>query len=628
MARISGLVAAATMAVGFGAHLPAAQDRPPQELPTFRSRADLVQLDVLVLDEHGEPIRGLTAADFTVLRDGVPQPLATFASIDLPVWSPGSAAWSREIGSDVATNRADARRAVVLVLDDFTTRWDPSALRTVRRIGQAAIDQLGPGDMGAVVYTLNRRLGQEFTADRVRLRAAVDRFIPSGITPADESHFTASIPTRGLVTPSAGRGLPSGACMRNCILQALRNTADILRDWPARKILVLVSPGRPLIGGDHPDFDDVSDDLRATISALQQANVSIYEVDPHGLEVRGRVDDFGVFADNVTGGRSIKDTNNPEELVPQVFHENSSYYLLGFQPADEKRDGRFHRVSVRVSREGAKVRARPGYYAPSERARPTKRAASEVDRALSGGLPGTDVPLSLAVMPFGMAGKPGAALAVVAGVGGVDLLGGVVELVAVAFDETWKEVARTAGRFMLPAREQQSWDVGARLNVRPGRYQVRVAVTNASERRTGSVYSSVTVPDFRGDRLSLSGIVLSRVTGGAALPDDLAALVPANPTTERSFSSADSVALVVRLYQGGRKPMEPVRLSTTIVDGSDRKVFVTDSTIEFAAFIDRHADYRVQLPLERLSAGEYLVQVEAAEEGASVRRAIRFTVRE
>jgi hypothetical protein len=483
--------------------------------------------------------------------------------------------------------------------------------------------------MGAVVYTLNRRLGQEFTADRVRLRAAVDRFIPSGITPADESHFTASIPTTGLVTPSAGRGLPSGACMRNCVLQAMRNTADILRDWPARKIVILVSPGRTLIGGDHLDFDDVPDDLRATISALQQANVSIYEVDPHGLEVRGRIGDFGVFADNVTGGRSIKDTNNPEELVPQVFHENSSYYLLGFQPADEKRDGRFHRISVRVSRDGAKVRARPGYYAPSERARPTKRTASEVDRALSGGLPATDVPLSLAVMPFGMAGKPGAALAIVAGVAGVDVPGGsVVELLAVAFDETWKEVARTASRFMLPAGERRSWDVGARLNVRPGRYQVRVAVTNASGRRTGSVYSSVTVPDFRGDRLSLSGIVLSPGTGGAALPDDVASLVPANPTTERIFSSADSVALVVRVYQGGGKPMEPVHLSTTIVDDSDRKVFVTDSTIEFAAFIDRHADYRMQLPLERLSAGEYLVQVEAAEEGASVRRAIRFTVRE
>jgi hypothetical protein len=48
--------------------------------------------------------------------------------------------------------------------------------------------------------------------------------------------------------------------------------------------------------------------------------------------------------------------------------------------------------------------------------------------------------------------------------------------------------------------------------------------------------------------------------------------------------------------------METVRLSTTIVDESDRKVFVRDSTIESGAVIDSRADYRVQLPLQRLSA--------------------------
>jgi hypothetical protein len=112
------------------------------------------------------------------------------------------------------------------------------------------------------------------------------------------------------------------------------------------------------------------------------------------------------------------------------------------------------------------------------------------------------------------------------------------------------------------------------------------------------------------------------------LPDDVASLVPANPTTERIFGNGDSVALVARVYQGGGKSMDAVRLSTTIVDESDRKVFVAHSTIASGAFIDRRADYRVQLPLEELSAGEYLVQVEAAGGGASVGRAVRLTVRE
>lgn len=111
-------------------------------------------------------------------------------------------------------------------------------------------------------------------------------------------------------------------------------------------------------------------------------------------------------------------------------------------------------------------------------ARMSRLVASEVDRALSGGLPATDVPLSLAVMPFGMVGKPGAALAIVAGVGGVDVPGGsVVELLAVAFDETWKEVARTAGRFMLPAGQRQSWDVAARGSLFRGSFSRRVLET-------------------------------------------------------------------------------------------------------------------------------------------------------
>lgn len=38
------------------------------------------------------------------------------------------------------------------------------------------IDALGPRDMAAVVFPVNQRLGQEFTRDRARLLAAVEKF--------------------------------------------------------------------------------------------------------------------------------------------------------------------------------------------------------------------------------------------------------------------------------------------------------------------------------------------------------------------------------------------------------------------------------------------------------------------
>ena len=67
--------------------LPTGQVRPGDQTPTFRARTDIIQLDVSVLDRQGQPVRGLAAGDFTVLKDGRPQPVVAFAAIDVPTWN-------------------------------------------------------------------------------------------------------------------------------------------------------------------------------------------------------------------------------------------------------------------------------------------------------------------------------------------------------------------------------------------------------------------------------------------------------------------------------------------------------------------------------------------------------------
>ena len=54
---------------------------PQQQPPTFRTKVDLVQVDVIVQDKNGEQVRGLTQADFTLFDRGKPQTVAAFQEV-------------------------------------------------------------------------------------------------------------------------------------------------------------------------------------------------------------------------------------------------------------------------------------------------------------------------------------------------------------------------------------------------------------------------------------------------------------------------------------------------------------------------------------------------------------------
>ncbi len=95
-----------------------------QQIPTFRSGVDLVQVDVTVLDKSGKPVRGLTAAEFTILEDSKPQTIAAFSAVDipdapaLPVVGGKTVTWVRDAPADVQANDPSTGRLVVMLVDD------------------------------------------------------------------------------------------------------------------------------------------------------------------------------------------------------------------------------------------------------------------------------------------------------------------------------------------------------------------------------------------------------------------------------------------------------------------------------------------------------------------------------
>ncbi len=631
---VRATVAVVLIAAGLAVMSPRPSAQAPQRPPVFRSGVDVVELDVTVLDEHRQPVRGLTADDFTVIERGESQPIVSFAAIDLPPRPVDLASWVTNIGPDVATNRRDAQRVVVILMDDFHARFASSDGKLARAIGHAVIDGLGPSDLAAVIYLLGRRQGQEFTTDRARLRAAVDRFTPSGIGGASPTfgYSAARNPAIGPV------GLvSSGACFQaRCVQDAMKNTAEILREWPGvRKALVLVSPFTPRFDAVSMETVGALSDWGVIFDVMQEANLTAYQFDPSGLEVTVRrpEDELGTLAD-ATGGFTVKDTNAPEAAAPQMFRENSSYYMLGFQPRDLVRNGRFRSIEVRVNRPGVTVRTRDGYFAPRDErpAAPSRRPQpSATERAIAGALPSGDVPMSVAVAP--MAGTRPSSHVVNVVVGftpGESLAGGEeMDLLVSAFRDDWKAmgtVTESVRVAMPPGGDVRHVDVTTHLELPPGRYEIRAALNRTSTGEAGSAYVSLVVPDFAKAPLTMSGVLIDRTAAAPADEDDDARTTPA-ATTLRRFTTSDRVSASLHVHQGGRTPLTPIDVTMRIVDTTGRPRVSRIMTLAPASFgSTRAAELHFDLPLDRLDPGEYLVSFAATSPGATASRDVRITI--
>jgi VWFA-related protein len=90
--------------------------------PTFRSGVDIVQVDVVVVDKDGHPVRGLKQSDFTIRDRGKPQTISTFQEIgrEPRVAAADVTAMLPTVKLDVASNQtAQSDRLVIMVIDDL-----------------------------------------------------------------------------------------------------------------------------------------------------------------------------------------------------------------------------------------------------------------------------------------------------------------------------------------------------------------------------------------------------------------------------------------------------------------------------------------------------------------------------
>jgi hypothetical protein len=274
----------------------------------------------------------------------------------------------------------------------------------------------------------------------------------------------------------------------------------------------------------------------------------------------------------------------------------------------------------------------------------TRRRAAVADpvpapivAAIAGLWPDTDVPLVMNVAPFASPDLRTAVLAIVVGahedatgpalsIGPAD-----VQVFAGAFDRNGKALGSTKQTVSVnpqPASDRTMvYETFSRIDLEPGRYEIRAAIEDGRSGRTGSVYGYVDVPDFARAPVSLSGLTLHAgpaLTTAPALRD----ILPAVPTARREFAHGESVTAFVRAYQGVSRAMIPGYLTAEIRDDQNQPVFHQESRIlpqQFGA--GRALDFSVDVPTDRLRAGEYVLTIQARHGNEIARRDARFRMR-
>ena len=126
-----------------------AAQQPPAPKPGFKSGVTVVEVDVVVTDKSGRPVRGLRREDFEISEDGSPVEIATFSAVDVPEAPRHSVIPPADrSGSAFASNEsADDGRVMLIVLDDVQVSFTSGRMATVKSIARRAVERLGPADL-------------------------------------------------------------------------------------------------------------------------------------------------------------------------------------------------------------------------------------------------------------------------------------------------------------------------------------------------------------------------------------------------------------------------------------------------------------------------------------------------
>jgi Ca-activated chloride channel family protein len=304
------------------AEAPTPSPQPPQstaqppaqpQQPAFRAGVELVSLNVTVTESGSRYVTDLNAEDFQVFEDGVKQDVTVFNRGNLPI-------------------------ALALLID--TSASMESRLPTAQEAAIGFARKLRPQDLAEVIDFDSRAIIlQTFTSHVADLEQAIRRTSAGGSTSMYNAIYIA--------------------------LKDLRNVVVKEADEIRRQAIVVLSDGEDT--SSLLPFEEVLD-------LAKRSQTAIYAIGLRSQEPgagRGFNESEFVLRQlaQETGGRAFfpSQINDLSNVYGQISDELSSQYTVGYTSKNNRRDGAWRRVVVRVARPNTTARTKLGYFAPTSR---------------------------------------------------------------------------------------------------------------------------------------------------------------------------------------------------------------------------------------------------------------------
>jgi VWFA-related protein len=532
---------------------------------TLSVKVQLVTEAVVVKGKDGKPVEGLTAKDFAVTEDGVPQTVRICEHQDLAEEAKPLPVSKRDsediklyrqlartqISPESVDNERYKNRRLLAIYFDMSTMNPADQMRALAAAEQFIRTQMTTVDLVSILRYQGGSVDilQDFSADRNKLLSILETMVVGEGQGSAETIDDASSADTGAAFGQDDTEFNVFNTDRQ--LSALETAAKMLGQLNEKKSLIYFASGLRLNGIDNQA------QMHATVDAAIKAGVSFWPIDARGLVAQAPLGDatqgspgnagvytgaaalantsnFQLSQDTLyalagdTGGKAQFDSNDLEHGIVEAQDAISDYYLIGYYATNTAKNGHFRRVKVALSENlEAKLSYREGYYADKEF---NKFTAVDKERQLEDALmledPITELSIAMEIDHFQLNRAeyfvpiivkiPGRELALAKRGGAehtlIDFVGEIKDLVGgntisnVRDNVNIKLSGSTAAELAhLPIE----YDTG--FTLLPGKYMIKFLARDDETGRIGTYETTFTIPNLNKElkRVPISSVVLS-----------------------------------------------------------------------------------------------------------------------